>query len=72
PKVMTVATIVASLMVILLPVFSGERTGIEIMRPIAVPVVGGMISSLIHILIVTPVLFFSLRKRQLGLTPQNL
>ena len=66
PKVMTVATIVASLMVILLPVFSGERTGIEIMRPIAVPVVGGMISSLIHILIVTPVLFFSLRKREMG------
>jgi Cu(I)/Ag(I) efflux system membrane protein CusA/SilA len=52
--------------VILLPVFSGERTGIEIMRPIAVPVVGGMISSLIHILIVTPVLFFSLRKREMG------
>ena len=67
PKVMTVATIVASLMVILLPVFSGERTGIEIMRPIAVPVVGGMISSLLHILILTPVLFFSLRKRELGL-----
>jgi Cu(I)/Ag(I) efflux system membrane protein CusA/SilA len=66
PKVMTVATIVASLMVILLPAFSGERTGIEIMRPIAVPVVGGMISSLIHILIVTPVLFFSLRKREMG------
>jgi Cu(I)/Ag(I) efflux system membrane protein CusA/SilA len=66
PKVMTVATIVASLMVILLPVFSGERTGIEIMRPIAVPVVGGMISSLIHILIVTPVLFFSLRKRKMA------
>ena len=66
PKVMTVATIVASLMVVLLPVFSGERTGIEIMRPIAVPVVGGMISSLIHILIVTPILFFSLRKREMG------
>jgi len=66
PKVMTVATIVASLLVILLPGFSGERTGIEIMRPIAVPVVGGMISSLLHILIVTPVLFFALRKRSLG------
>ena len=66
PKVMTVATIVASLMVILLPIFSGERTGIEIMRPIAVPVIGGMISSLIHILIVTPVLFFSLRKREMA------
>jgi Cu(I)/Ag(I) efflux system membrane protein CusA/SilA len=66
PKVMTVVTIVASLLVILLPGFSGERTGIEIMRPIAVPVVGGMISSLLHILIVTPVIFFALRKRSLG------
>ena len=62
PKFMTVSTIVASLMVILLPAFSGERTGIEIMRPIAIPVVGGMISSLIHILIVTPVLFLSIRE----------
>jgi Cu(I)/Ag(I) efflux system membrane protein CusA/SilA len=67
---MTVSTIVASLMVIFLPALSGERTGIEIMRPIAVPVVGGMISSLIHILIVTPVLFFVLRKREMSLGEQ--
>ena len=64
PKVMTVSTIVASLLVILLPAFSGERTGIEIMRPIAVPVIGGMISSLIHILIVTPVLFLTMREHE--------
>jgi len=64
PKVMTVSTIVASLLVILLPTFSGERTGIEIMRPIAVPVIGGMISSLIHILVVTPVLFLSMREHE--------
>ena len=67
PKVMTVTTIVASLLVIMLPAFSGERTGIEIMRPIAVPVIGGMISSLLLILLVTPVLFFGLRKREIGL-----
>ncbi|MFZ5806285.1 MAG: efflux RND transporter permease subunit [Verrucomicrobiota bacterium] len=65
PKVMTVGTIVASLLVIMIPVFSGERTGVEIMRPIAVPVIGGMISSLLHILIVTPVIFFALRKREM-------
>ena len=64
PKVMTVSTIVASLLVILLPAFSGERTGIEIMRPIAVPVIGGMISSLLHILVVTPVLFLSMREHE--------
>lgn len=53
PKVMTVATTVASLM----PVFWMARTGVEIMQPLATPVVGGMLSSLIHILIVTPVIF---------------
>ncbi|HVU17836.1 MAG TPA: CusA/CzcA family heavy metal efflux RND transporter [Candidatus Didemnitutus sp.] len=59
PKVMTVATAVASL----LPIFWTDRTGTEIMRPLATPVVGGMISSLVHILVVTPVLFLMLRER---------
>jgi len=66
PKVMTVATIVASLLVVMVPIFSGERTGVEIMRPIAVPVIGGMISSLLHILIVTPVIFCLLREWEMG------
>jgi len=61
PKVMTVATTVASL----LPIFWTDRTGVEIMRPLAAPVVGGMLSSLVHILIVTPVIFAWLRERSL-------
>lgn len=61
PKVMTVATTVASL----LPIFWSSRTGIEIMRPLATPVVGGMLSSLVHILVVTPVIFAWLRERTL-------
>ena len=61
PKVMTVATTVASL----LPIFWASRTGVEIMRPLAAPVVGGMLSSLVHILIVTPVIFAWLREREL-------
>jgi Cu(I)/Ag(I) efflux system membrane protein CusA/SilA len=61
PKVMTVATTLASL----LPVFWLERTGSEVMQPLATPVVGGCISSLIHILIVTPVIFVWLRSREL-------
>jgi Cu(I)/Ag(I) efflux system membrane protein CusA/SilA len=65
PKVMTVATVIASLMVVMVPIFSGERTGIEVMRPIAVPVIGGMLSSLLHILIVTPVIFLSIREWRL-------
>ncbi len=61
PKVMTVATIVASL----LPIMWSDRTGAEVMKPLATPVIGGMVSSLIHILIVTPVIFAWLREREL-------
>jgi Cu(I)/Ag(I) efflux system membrane protein CusA/SilA len=61
PKVMTVATAVASL----LPIMWSSRQGAEIMKPLATPVIGGMISSLIHILIVTPVIFLWLREREL-------
>jgi Cu(I)/Ag(I) efflux system membrane protein CusA/SilA len=60
PKVMTVATTVASL----LPILWSTRPGAEVMRPLAVPVIGGSISSLIHILIVTPVLFALIRERR--------
>jgi len=61
PKVMTVATVVASL----LPIMWSTRTGAEVMKPLATPVIGGMISSLLHILIVTPVIFVWLRAREL-------
>jgi Cu(I)/Ag(I) efflux system membrane protein CusA/SilA len=64
PKVMTVATAIASL----LPIFWLDRTGVEIMRPLAAPVVGGMFSSLVHILVVTPVIFAWLRERRLNPT----
>jgi Cu(I)/Ag(I) efflux system membrane protein CusA/SilA len=62
PKVMTVSTTIAGL----LPIFWSTRTGVEVMQPIAAPVVGGMLSSLIHILIVTPVIYMWLRERQLA------
>src|SRR5437764_13422184 len=64
PKVMTVATIIASL----LPIMWSTRPGAEVMKPLATPVIGGMLSSLIHILIVTPVLFAWLRERELRST----
>jgi len=60
PKVMTVATIIASL----LPIMWSHRQGAEVMKPLATPVIGGMISSLLHILIVTPVIFLWLRGRE--------
>jgi Cu(I)/Ag(I) efflux system membrane protein CusA/SilA len=59
PKVMTVATTIAGL----LPIFWSHDVGSEIIRPLAVPVLGGMLSSAIHILIVTPVIFTGLRSR---------
>jgi Cu(I)/Ag(I) efflux system membrane protein CusA/SilA len=62
PKVMTVSTTVVAL----LPIMWSASTGSEVMRPLAAPVIGGMVSSFIHILIVTPVLFAWLRERELG------
>ncbi|MBG88105.1 MAG: hypothetical protein CMO80_14545 [Verrucomicrobiales bacterium] len=61
PKLMTVITVIASL----LPILLTTRMGVEVMQPIAVPIVGGMLSSLVHVLIVTPVLFAWMRARQL-------
>ena len=43
------------------------RVGAEVMKPLATPVLGGMVSSLLHVLIVTPVIFFWIRERRLGL-----
>ena len=61
PKAMTVATIVASLV----PILWSHHSGSEVMKPIATPIIGGMVSSFVHILIVTPVLFAWLRGRKL-------
>jgi len=61
PKVMTVATVVAGL----LPLMWTTRTGAEVMKPLATPVLGGMVSSLLHVLIVTPVIFTWLREREI-------
>jgi Cu(I)/Ag(I) efflux system membrane protein CusA/SilA len=62
PKVMTVATVIAGL----LPMLWSTRVGAEFMRPLAAPVLGGMLSSLLHVLVVTPVIFTWLRERELA------
>jgi Cu(I)/Ag(I) efflux system membrane protein CusA/SilA len=61
PKVMTVSTVVASL----LPIMWSHSAGAEVMKPLATPVLGGMVSSLAHVLLVTPVIFFWLREHEL-------
>jgi Cu(I)/Ag(I) efflux system membrane protein CusA/SilA len=68
PKVMTVSTVIAGL----LPIMWSTRAGAEVMKPLATPVLGGMVSSLLHVLVVTPVIFFSIRERRLGLQREPL
>jgi Cu(I)/Ag(I) efflux system membrane protein CusA/SilA len=63
PKVMTVSTVVAGL----LPIMWSTRVGAEVMKPLATPVLGGMVSSLLHVLIVTPVIFCWVHERRLRL-----
>jgi len=72
PIIMTVAAIIAGL----LPIMLGGGTGSEVMRRIAAPMVGGMISATILTLVVIPALFLLWRSRQsskglpsAGLTP---
>ncbi len=61
PKMMTVVTIFAGL----LPIMWSAGTGAEIMRRIAAPMVGGMISSTLLTLIVIPALYAFIEERRL-------
>ena len=67
PKVMTVSTVVAGL----LPIMWSSRVGAEVMKPLATPVLGGMVSSLLYVLIVTPVLFSWIHERRLGVSQRE-
>jgi Cu(I)/Ag(I) efflux system membrane protein CusA/SilA len=53
PKMMTVAAIMAGL----LPIMWGHGTGAEVMQRIAVPMIGGMVSSTLLTLIVIPAIY---------------
>jgi Cu(I)/Ag(I) efflux system membrane protein CusA/SilA len=61
PIMMTVAAIIAGL----LPIMLGGGTGSEVMRRIAAPMVGGMVSATILTLVVIPGLFLIWRGRML-------
>jgi copper/silver efflux system protein len=63
PKIMTVATTVIGL----LPLLWATGAGSDVMKPIAVPLIGGMVTSTIHVLLVTPVIFLMMKKRDLRL-----
>jgi Cu(I)/Ag(I) efflux system membrane protein CusA/SilA len=61
PKIMTVATTVIGL----LPLLWATGTGSDVMKPIAVPLIGGMVTSTIHVLLVTPIIFLMMKQREL-------
>jgi len=49
----------------LLPIMWSSGVGSDVMKPIATPIIGGMITSTIHVLIITPVIFALMKKRAL-------
>ena len=61
PKLMTVTVVMASLV----PIMWSSGVGSDVMKPIAAPIIGGMITSTIHVLIVTPVIFYIMKVRAL-------
>jgi Cu(I)/Ag(I) efflux system membrane protein CusA/SilA len=61
PKLMTVTAVLASL----LPILWETGIGSDVMKPIAAPIVGGMVTSTIHVLILVPVFFAFMKERAL-------
>jgi len=53
PKVMTVSTA----MIGLIPIMWSTGVGADVMKPLAAPMIGGLVTSTIHVLVVTPILF---------------
>ena len=60
PKVMTVATIMAGL----LPIMWGDGTGSEVMRRIAAPMIGGMITAPLLSMLVIPAMYVLLKRHK--------
>ncbi|MFP5230834.1 MAG: efflux RND transporter permease subunit [Acidobacteriota bacterium] len=67
PKLMTVTAVVLSLA----PILWETGIGSDVMKPIAAPIVGGMITSTIHVLILVPVFFLLMKRRQLRSSEQE-
>ena len=61
PKLMTVTAVLASL----IPILWESGIGSDVMKPIAAPIVGGMITSTVHVLILVPVFFALMKERAL-------
>jgi Cu(I)/Ag(I) efflux system membrane protein CusA/SilA len=61
PKLLTFFSVLASLV----PMLWEGGIGSDVMRPVAAPIVGGMITSTIHLLILVPVSFVMMKERAL-------
>ena len=61
PKLMTVTTTIAGL----LPILWGHGTGSQVMKRIAAPMVGGMVTSTILTLLVIPAIYYLWKSREL-------
>ncbi len=61
PKLMTVAAVILSLA----PILWETGIGSDVMKPIAAPIVGGMITSTIHVLVLVPIFFLLIKRRAL-------
>ena len=48
-----------------MPILWSTGVGSDIMKPIAAPIIGGMVTSTIHVLIITPVIFYIMKLRAL-------
>ena len=60
PKLMTVATTLIGL----LPVMLGTETGSQVMKRIAAPMVGGLVSSTVLTLVIIPAVYYLWRYAQ--------
>jgi Cu(I)/Ag(I) efflux system membrane protein CusA/SilA len=65
PKMMTVVAIMAGL----LPIMWSSGTGSEVMRRIAAPMIGGMVSATILTLIVIPAIYALVKEREISRPP---
>jgi Cu(I)/Ag(I) efflux system membrane protein CusA/SilA len=61
PKLMTVATA----MVGLVPIMWATGTGSDMMKPLTAPMIGGLLTSAVHVLVVTPILFAWMKEHAL-------
>jgi Cu(I)/Ag(I) efflux system membrane protein CusA/SilA len=61
PKLMTVSTA----MIGLIPVMWATGAGSDVMKPLTAPMIGGLFTSAVHVLVVTPILFAYMKESAL-------